>query len=724
MALGQKEVSLKIKANTKKFQDELKKLPGVTDKEAKKMAKKFAKQFNKAEVAAGKSAKKMAASYSGSFGKMGAAAKNFKTILAAGAFASAAKGLFNLADSASRYVDKIGVMSRQTGLHNETLIAMEFASQAAGLSLDNLSAGLNTFTNKAGQAHNVGGAATRIFDRLGISVEDADGNLRDMDEVFRETVTSLSKMDTVAEQATTAIELFGARGSKIAAVFGSGTDALDVWTRKVTEAGLVMDEDAKKASADMDHAMAELKLTMRATSLEIGSNLIPSMVIIVKAMGKVIEWIAKAVIAWDNFTKAITLNIEESDEVVEDFHAMGRALNKIAKAAETAGIKINDGSGLMFDSAAMAKSLRAEMNSLSDVNQKLAKGYKLTTAESKRIWQANRRLSFAAKALGLDYAELKKNAIDVRQANLGLNESDLSDLEAELAALGKSPGLKDTGADAEKAAEALAKLNRSFELEALARVDEPLAKFEKEIDRINAALLSGLEAQLGHDAILAATDALNAARLEKEQEMQDKIAKVRDKRRERDLKAEEESAKASQAMQEEFFSGTQDLANNVFEFAKNQRGITFEEEQALAIAQAVMNTAVGVTSALKKGVAGIPAALLVGAEGALQVAAIRSQTMHAGGIVGSTPDERPANLLTGEAVITRAGVDALGGSAGVNSINSGGGAAPQVIVHQYKHRVLDVALKDQLRTDTNLNRALMGTGLLGLFAGQSRMGHR
>ena len=185
MALGQKEIRLSINANTKKFQAQLKKLPGVTDKEAKKMARKFAKQFNKAEVAADKSAKKMAASYSGSFGKMGAAAKNFKTILAAGVFVGAAKGLFNLADSASRYVDKIGVMSRQTGLHNETLIAMEFASQAAGLSLDNLSAGLNTFTNKAGQAHNVGGAATRIFDRLGVSVEENCGGFWIGNRCFR-----------------------------------------------------------------------------------------------------------------------------------------------------------------------------------------------------------------------------------------------------------------------------------------------------------------------------------------------------------------------------------------------------------------------------------------------------------------------------------------------------------------------------------------------------------
>lgn len=725
MALGQKEISLKIKANTKKFQDELKKLPGVTDKEAKKMAGKFAKQFHKAEQAAEKSAKKMSASYSGSFGKMGAAAKNFNKLLVAGAFAGAAKGLFELADSASRYVDKIGVMSRQTGLNTDTLIAMEFASQAAGLSLDNLSAGLNTFTNKAGQAHNVGGAATRIFDRLGVSVEDADGNLRSMDDVFRETVNALAGMPSVAEQATTAIELFGARGSKIAAVFGTGTDNLDDWTKKVEEAGLIMDGDAKRASANMDHAMAELKLTLRAVSMETGENLIPAMIGTIKVLGTLINWLGKAARAYDTMWKFATGGLTESEEVEDSFIALQRVLLKVEAAAQTSGKKIADESGLMWEASRLAKSLRSEWKSLDDVNQKLAKGYKLTTAESKRIFDMNRRLSFAAHGLGLDYEQLTAEAKGVRKENKKLNEEvDLSALEAELAAVtAEAKRLAALEEKAKKLAEALDKLNRSFELEALARTSPALAKFEKEMDRINDAVDKGLSAENAFAARLAAQHDLwqaeqdiRDATLEKEQELQDKIADIQDKQREEKRKADEASAAATAAIQTEFLTGTQSVANGIFELAKAQNNITFEQAQGLAIAQAIMNTAIGVSKELStKGVAGIATGAIVAAEGALQVAMIKSQTMHAGGMVGGTPDERPANLLTGEAVITRAGVESLGGAAGVNSINSGASMAPIVVINQYKHRSLDVQIRDQLRSDSALTRATS--------SGQ-RMGHK
>ena len=97
----------------------------------------------------------------------------------------------------------------------------------------------------------------------------------------------------------------------------------------------------------------------------------------------------------------------------------------------------------------------------------------------------------------------------------------------------------------------------------------------------------------------------------------------------------------------------------------------------------------------------------------MQIAAIQAQSFHSGGMVGGTPDEVPANLLRGEAVITRAGVDALGGEQAVNAINGGGSSMPMVIVNKYKHRTLDVQIRDQLRTDSALTRATAKAGRAG-----------
>ncbi len=712
MALGQKEIRLSIKANTKKFEDELKKLPGVTDKEAKKMARQFARQFDKAEQAAKKSSRQMANSYKGSFGKMGKAAKNFQKVLAAGVFASAAAGVFKLANSASEYVDKVGLMSRQTGLASETLIGMEFAAEAAGTNIDQLQSGLNAFVMKAGQAANIGGASAAVFERLGVSVKDAGGELRSTDEIFRDTINAIASLDSASEKATTAAELFGARGAKLAAVFADGTGSLDEWTAKAREAGLVMDGEALKASEDMDRGMAELKLTIRAVTLETGEKLIPAMILVTQAIGKVIGTIAEAVLMWDRFTDSIFGNIEGGQTVQDNYAAMEKALIQVIKAGKESDATFKTISGVPTTAVSQANQLATAMEHLGDIAVKVGEGYELDASELRTLNQVQEKARDLANELGMNFDQLAEEAktsrIEMREAS----ETDFSELEGQLAALGAP--LSNVGEDADKAAEKLAALNRSFELEALARVDEPLAKFQKEIDRVNAALLDGLDAQLGHDAILAAVEELNETRLEKEQEVQDKIAEMNQKRIEARLAAEKASAEQAAQIQSEFYGGVQDLANDVFELARSQEGISFEQAQGLAVVQAIMNTAVAVTKTLAElGPAGLPLAGVIAAQGAVQIAAIQAQSFHAGGMVGGTPDEVPANLLRGEAVITRAGVDALGGEQAVNAINGGDSSMPMIIVNKYKHRTLDVQIRDQLRTDSALTRATANAGRAG-----------
>jgi hypothetical protein len=716
MALGKKEVTLKIKADTKKFHDALKQLPGMTEKEAKKMSRKMAREFNKAEKGADKSAKNMAGRYSFMFEKITKDNAKVQAALGAGMFLGAFAGMAKLANSASEYTDKVVLMSRQTGLATETIIGLEFAAQSGGANIDELKEGLNALSQKAGMAARKGGEAAAIFKDIGVAVEDSNGHLRSADDIFRDTIDSLANMSSAQDKASVALELFGGGGAKVAAILADGTGDLDAWTQKAKEAGVVMDGPALAASANMDRAMAELKLTIRGVVQETGNNLIPAMIIISKAIGVAIKQVAGLVVKWDNLTDSMFAGISAGEKVQQRYFAQEKAIQSLRKEVQNYDGTLKDSAGTTIDGATAAALLQLRIDQTSEAMLRVSQGFELTSGETRKMHLAWNEATVIAGQLGVSMDELKSDAGEARLETQRLSQVELDALSGELDRLGKSSVILDTvGKNAALAADKLADLNRAFELDALGRVDEPLAKFEKEIDRINAALITGLDSQLGHDAILAATDDLNAARLEKEIEMQDKIAEVRDKRRALDLKSQEESAKASQAMQEEFLSGTHDLANNVFEFAKNQRGITFEQEQALSIAQAVMNTAVGVTSALKKGALGIPEALLVGAEGALQVAAIRSQTMHAGGIVGGQIDERPANLLTGEAVITRAGVEALGGAQGVNSINSGASMAPIVVVNQYKHRSLDVQIRDQLRTDSALTRATSG--------GQ-RMGHR
>lgn len=148
----------------------------------------------------------------------------------------------------------------------------------------------------------------------------------------------------------------------------------------------------------------------------------------------------------------------------------------------------------------------------------------------------------------------------------------------------------------------------------------------------------------------------------------------------------------------------------------------FNVSKAAATSQALIAGAVAVMQALAQlgPIAGTAAAVAIGATTAVQVATIAAQepTFHTGGFVdsmvagatmqrpGYAPDERPARLQSGEAVLSRQGRAALGDDV-IRSANAGRAPSPTVNVTQvYDGQVIGRAVQDQLKTSSSLRRSL------------------
>lgn len=140
----------------------------------------------------------------------------------------------------------------------------------------------------------------------------------------------------------------------------------------------------------------------------------------------------------------------------------------------------------------------------------------------------------------------------------------------------------------------------------------------------------------------------------------------------------------------------------------------FEVAKAAKLAEAIINTAAAVASSLPNFVAAGAAAAVGGA----QVATIAAQqpAFHSGGIVGAPPDEVNARLVRGEGVLSRSGVNAIGGEQAVRAANAGIPQTPQpmVIVQQYRHRVYNDFIKQNLRMGSPLAAEIRGTRTVGM----------
>jgi len=112
--------------------------------------------------------------------------------------------------------------------------------------------------------------------------------------------------------------------------------------------------------------------------------------------------------------------------------------------------------------------------------------------------------------------------------------------------------------------------------------------------------------------------------------------------------------------------------------------------KAVQIGQTLINTA----SAVMKTMAiygptplGFSLAAAVSAMGATQAAIIASQEMHTGGVIRAhdgmslARDEVPIIAQTGEGVLSRRGMSALGGSSELNRLNAGSGGGTNIIIN-------------------------------------------
>ena len=83
--------------------------------------------------------------------------------------------------------------------------------------------------------------------------------------------------------------------------------------------------------------------------------------------------------------------------------------------------------------------------------------------------------------------------------------------------------------------------------------------------------------------------------------------------------------------------------------------------------------------------------------------------------MGAPPDEVNARLVRGEGVLSRSGVNAIGGEQAVRAANAGIQQTPTVVaINQYRHQVFRPFIRDHLRMGGDLTAALRGTRTVGM----------
>lgn len=217
--------------------------------------------------------------------------------------------------------DSIDKASKRAGVGVESLQKLRYAAGLGGMSADQMDQALSKLTDNMGKAargENKNLAA--IFKRLGISLKDSKGHIRDAADVMRNLAQAVKNNESPAVRMRILTAAFGEELSKRMIPV-----SLDDMGEQASKLGLVMDQDMVAKSAHLTDTLSTFSQVADGVSAQVGAALAPTIEGIVSRMQ---DWVVanKDLIAqrldglFDKVSKAIAeVDFEKVVDGVFDF---------------------------------------------------------------------------------------------------------------------------------------------------------------------------------------------------------------------------------------------------------------------------------------------------------------------------------------------------------------------------------------------------------------------
>lgn len=203
-----------------------------------------------------------------------ATAAKWGTAIVGGATA-AASGLTALATSSAATADNVDKMSQKIGVSREAYQELDFICSQSGMEVDKLQNGMKSLVSAMDGAASGTSSNIEQFNKLGISVTDANGNMRSSEDVMWETFSALQGMENQTEKARLATELFGKSGTELMPLLNGASGSIDEMKQQAHDLGLVLSDESIDAGVSLTDTMDQMKRSLSGVVTRLGAELMP-----------------------------------------------------------------------------------------------------------------------------------------------------------------------------------------------------------------------------------------------------------------------------------------------------------------------------------------------------------------------------------------------------------------------------------------------------------------
>lgn len=214
-------------------------------------------------------------------------AKKTRGLSAAGAAVAGAIGALGL--NSIKAADELATLSSRTGISTDTLQKFAYASDMVDVSTEELASALAKMKKNMAEH-------PEAFENLGIAVKDTEGNFRDIEDVFYDSLAALSGITNETERDIVAMDLFGKSADSLATIIDDGGQSLKDYGDKAEELGVILDEDTITKLTETGDKIDEVKARATSTMAVVGAELIeklePTILKITDTLASLLEKLA------------------------------------------------------------------------------------------------------------------------------------------------------------------------------------------------------------------------------------------------------------------------------------------------------------------------------------------------------------------------------------------------------------------------------------------------
>lgn len=228
-------------------------------------------------------------------GKLESAGQAMRGISMAAGAAAASIGALTV--KSGQWADDMNTMSKVYSISTTELQKYSAAAKLVDVDVETIAKSHVKLEKQMMTASKGTGASAEAFEKLGVSVTNADGSLRDGDQVWQETIKALGSMENETERDALAMQLMGKSAAELNPLIEDGGETYENLAKTMEKYGLdFIDQDMLDAANEFNDELDTMKaigmIAFQQLGTKLAAYLAPALEKVVDAVGRFAQWLS------------------------------------------------------------------------------------------------------------------------------------------------------------------------------------------------------------------------------------------------------------------------------------------------------------------------------------------------------------------------------------------------------------------------------------------------